>query len=111
MGLVRLYITDCSKAILMWWFLLFYVLVLNFWAVCTLCAFLYIKLSLGNYVAAHWKIAAHSAYDVFSLYKYLNCKFRFSHLCFWSGDFFLVAPFPDQCLFLLLTLPIFCRAS
>ena len=31
-----IYSTDCSMAILMWWFLLFYVLQLNVYAVCTL---------------------------------------------------------------------------
>ena len=25
----------------------------------------------------------------------------FSHLGFWSGNFFLIAPFPDRCLLLL----------
>ena len=38
----KFYITDCSKAILQLCFLLFSVLVLNFCAVCTLCAFFYI---------------------------------------------------------------------
>ena len=33
--------TDRSKAILLWWFLLLYVLVLNFRAVNILCAFSY----------------------------------------------------------------------
>ena len=32
------------------------------------------------------KIAAHSAYEVFS------------RLGFWSGNLFLIAPFPDRCL-------------
>ena len=27
-----------------------------------------------------------------------NCQFSFSHLGFWSGNFFLIAPFPDHCL-------------
>ena len=27
-----------------------------------------------------------------------DCYFRFSHLGFWSGDFFLTASFPDRCL-------------
>ena len=41
------------------------------------------------------KIAAHSAYDMFSLYKYLIVNLVFFHLGFWSGNPFLVAPFPD----------------
>ena len=44
------------------------------------------------------KIAAHSAYEMFSWYKYLIVSLVFSHLGFWSGNFFLIAPFPDLCL-------------
>ena len=45
------------------------------------------------------KIAAHSAYEMFSWYHYLIFGLVFSHLGFWSGNLFLIAPFPD--LFLL----------
>ena len=34
---------------------------------------------------------------MFSKYKYLNVNFFFSPR-FWSGNFFLIAPFPDHCL-------------
>ena len=44
------------------------------------------------------KIAAHSAYEVFSWYRYLIVSLVFSHLGFWSGNLFLIAPFPDLCL-------------
>ena len=44
------------------------------------------------------KIAAQSAYDMFSWYKYLIVSLVFSHLGFWSGNLFLIAPFPDLCL-------------
>ena len=44
------------------------------------------------------KIAAHSAYDIFSLYKYLIVSLVFSYLGFWIGNLFLIAPFPDLCL-------------
>ena len=44
------------------------------------------------------KIAAHSAYDMFLWYKYLIVNLVFSHLDFWSGNLFLIAPFPDLCL-------------
>ena len=44
------------------------------------------------------KIAAHSAYDMFSWYKYLIVNLVFSHLSFWSGNLFMIAPFPDHCL-------------
>ena len=43
-------------------------------------------------------IAAHSAYELFSWYKYLIVSLVFSHLGFWSGNLFLIAPFPDLCL-------------
>ena len=35
---------------------------------------------------------------MFSWYKYLVVNLVFSHLGFWSGDLFLIAPFPDLCL-------------
>ena len=44
------------------------------------------------------KIAANSDYDMFSWYKYLIVSLVFSHLGFWSGNLFLIAPFPDLCL-------------
>ena len=44
------------------------------------------------------KITAHSAYEMFSWYKYLIVSLVFSHLGFWSGNLFLIAPFPDLCL-------------
>ena len=44
------------------------------------------------------KIAAHSAYDMFHGIKYLIVILFFSHLGFWSGNLFLIAPFPDPCL-------------
>ena len=44
------------------------------------------------------KLAAHSANDMFSLYKDLIVILVFSHLGFWSGNLFLIAPFPDLCL-------------
>ena len=39
------------------------------------------------------KIAAHSACDMFH-----GVNLVFSHLGFWSGNLFLIAPFPDLCL-------------
>ena len=39
---------------------------------------------------------------MFSWYKYLIVSLVFSHLGFWSGSLFLIAPFPDLCLFVLL---------
>ena len=42
-------------------------------------------------MAAYWRIAAHSAYDTFSWYKYLSVNPRFV-----EWNFFLIAPFPDH---------------
>ena len=52
------------------------------------------------------KIAAHSAYDMFSSYKYLIVNLVFSHLVFLSGNFFLIVPFPDHCLISPLYFPV-----
>ena len=51
-------------------------------------------------MAAYWGIAAHSAYDMFSWYKYLSVILVFSHPSVYegSGNFFLIAPFPAHCL-------------
>ena len=49
-------------------------------------------------MATYWEIAAHLAYDMFYKYKYLIVNLIFSHLGFWSGNFILIAPFPDHCL-------------
>ena len=35
---------------------------------------------------------------MFSWYKYLIVSLVFSHLGFWSGNLFLIAPLPDLCL-------------
>ena len=43
-------------------------------------------------------VAARSACGVFSWYKYLIVSLVFSHLGFWSGSLFLIAPFLDLCL-------------
>ena len=47
------------------------------------------------------KMAAHSTCNMFSLYKCLIVNLVFSHLGFWSGNFFLIASFPDRCQLLL----------
>ena len=35
---------------------------------------------------------------MYSWYKYLIVSLVFSRLGFWSGNLFLIAPFPDRCL-------------
>ena len=53
------------------------------------------------------KVAARSACEVFSWCRCLIVSFFFvfffffSHLGFWSGILFLIAPFPDLCLLVL----------
>ena len=57
------------------------------------------------------KIAAHSAYYMFSKNKYLIVYF-FPLRIFRSGIFFLIAPFPDHCLvfnFLCLNRDVLCN--
>ena len=44
------------------------------------------------------KIAAHSAYEMFSWYRYLIVSLVFPISGFWSGNLLLIAPFPDLCL-------------
>ena len=41
---------------------------------------------------------------MFSWYKYLIVSLVFSHLGFWSGSIFLIAPFPDLCLLVRFTI-------
>ena len=61
---------------------------------------------LSSVWVAEWppigKMATHSAYNMFSWYKYLIVILVFSHHGFWSRNCFLIAPFPDRCLLLLL---------
>ena len=52
------------------------------------------------------KIAAHSAYEMFSWYRYLIVSLFFPTSGFWSGNLLLIAPVPDLCL-----LVPFCNAS
>ena len=44
---------------------------------------------------------------MFSWYKYLIVGLDFSRLGFWSGNLFLIAPFPDLCLLV----PFFSKQS
>ena len=48
-------------------------------------------------MAAYWGIAAHSAYSMFYLVSFF---IFFAPLSLWSGNFSLIAPFPDHCLLL-----------
>ena len=57
------------------------------------------------------KIAAHSAYEMFSWYQYLIVALDFSQLGFWNGNLFLIAPFPDLCLLVPLYLFILFKSA
>ena len=95
-------ITDPSNAKLLWYFLLFYmyVLVLNFCAVSTdVCFHIF-----GCVWVIEWPpTASHSGkYTcICFLSKYLNVNLVFPHYGFWSGNSFLIVPFPDHCLLLI----------
>ena len=47
------------------------------------------------------RVAARSACGMFSWCGCLIVSLFFSHLGFWSGRLFLIAPFPDLCLLVL----------
>ena len=71
-----------------------------FCTVGALCMFTYFLVKVTEWPPIG-KIAAHSAYEMFSWYKYLIVSLVFSHLGFWSGILFLIAPSPDLCLLVL----------
>ena len=60
---------------------------------CLILVFVFIFL---DKFAAYWEIAAHSANDIFFEDLEPNCHFSISDLGFWSGNFCLIAPFPDH---------------
>ena len=49
-------------------------------------------------MATYWENSCSFGLRYVSWYKYLIVSLVFSHLGFWSGDLFLIAPFPDLCL-------------
>ena len=49
-------------------------------------------------MATYWENSCSSGLRYVSWYKYLIVSLFFSHLGFWSGNLFLIAPFPDLCL-------------
>ena len=49
-------------------------------------------------MATYWENSCSFGLRYVSWYKYLIVSFVFSHLGFWSGNLFLIAPFPDLCL-------------
>ena len=55
-------------------------------------------------MTAFWEIAAHSADDMFSKYKYLIVNLVFTTSVF-GVAFLMIAPFPDHCLLIPFSLP------
>ena len=49
-------------------------------------------------MATYWENSCSFGFRYVSWYKYLIVSLDFSHLGFWSGNLFLIAPFPDLCL-------------
>ena len=49
-------------------------------------------------MATYWENSCSFGLRCVSWYKYLIVSLVFSHLGFWSGNLFLIAPFPDLCL-------------
>ena len=49
-------------------------------------------------MATYWENSCSFGLRYVSRYKYLIVSLVFSHLGFWSGNLFLIAPFPDLCL-------------
>ena len=49
-------------------------------------------------MATYWENSCSFGLRYVSWYKYLIVSLVFSHLRFWSGNLFLIAPFPDLCL-------------
>ena len=46
-------------------------------------------------MATYWENSCSFGLRYVSWYKYLTVNLFFSHLGFWSGNLFLIAPFPD----------------
>ena len=49
-------------------------------------------------MATYWENSCSFGLRYVTWYKYLIVGLVFSHLGFWSGNLFLIAPFPDLCL-------------
>ena len=49
-------------------------------------------------MATYWENSCSFGLRYVSWYKYLIVSLFFSHLGFWSGNLFLIAPFSDLCL-------------
>ena len=57
-------------------------------------------------MATYWENSCSFGLRYVSWYKYLIVSLVFSHLGFWSGNLFLIAPFPDLCLLVPFYVPV-----
>ena len=62
-------------------------------------------------MATYWENSCSFGLRYVSWYKYLIVSLVFSHLGFWSGNLFLIAPFPDLCLLVPFYVPDNCKVS
>ena len=62
-------------------------------------------------MATYWENSCSFGLRYVSWYKYLIVSLVFSHLGFWSGNLFLIAPFPDLCLLVPLNIEFFLRKA
>ena len=53
-------------------------------------------------MATYWENSCSFGLRYVSWYKYLIVSLVFSHFGFWSRNLFLIAPFPDLCLLVIL---------
>ena len=60
-------------------------------------------------MATYWENSCSFGLRYVSWYKYLIVSLVFSRLGFWSGNLFLIAPFPDLCL--LVPFDVYCSIS
>ena len=58
-------------------------------------------------MATYWENSCSFGLRYVSWCKYLIVSLVFSHLGFWSGNLFLIAPFPDLCLLVPLQIAIY----
>ena len=58
-------------------------------------------------MATYWENSCSFGLRYVSWYKYLIVSLVFSHLGFWSGNLFLIAPFPDLCLLVPIILDLY----
>ena len=62
-------------------------------------------------MATYWENSCSFGLRYVSWYKYLIVSLVFSHLGFWSGNLFLIAPFPDLCLLVPFQIKLGCGAD